>query len=170
MGRTDAEAPILWPPNAKSWLTGKDPDVGKDWRQEKKTTEHEMMMDGITNSMDMSSGDGKGLGILACCSPWGCRVRHTWVTENELSPHIGQNGYQQQFTSTKCWKWQSKSVRQIIYKMKKKKCTGKICFSRLLPYRNICKTMNANSSVHCRCRCVENGTPLHCLWECKFHS
>ena len=65
----------------------------------------EMMKNGITNSMDTSSGDGEGLGILACCSPWGCRVRHTWVTENELSPHIGQNGYQQQSTSNKCWKW-----------------------------------------------------------------
>ena len=44
IGRTDAkaEAPILWPPDAKSWLTGKDPDSGKDWRQEKGTTEDEM--------------------------------------------------------------------------------------------------------------------------------
>ena len=33
VGRTDAEAPILWPPDAKSWLIGKDPDAGKDWRQ-----------------------------------------------------------------------------------------------------------------------------------------
>ena len=54
-GRTDTEAetPILWPPDAKNWLTGKDPDAGKDWGQEKKgTTEDEM--DGITDSMDMS--------------------------------------------------------------------------------------------------------------------
>ena len=35
-GRTEAEAPILWPPDAKNWLTGKDPDAGKDWRQEEK--------------------------------------------------------------------------------------------------------------------------------------
>ena len=34
--RTDAEAPILWPPDAKSWLTGKDPDAGKEWRQKEK--------------------------------------------------------------------------------------------------------------------------------------
>ena len=38
IGRTDAEAPILWPPDVKSWLTGKDPDAGKDWRQEEKGT------------------------------------------------------------------------------------------------------------------------------------
>ena len=40
----DAEAPILWPPNAKSWLTGKDPDTGKDWRQkEKRVSEDDMV-------------------------------------------------------------------------------------------------------------------------------
>jgi len=46
IGRTDTEAetPILWPPDAKNWLTGKDPDAGKDWRQkEKGTTENEMV-------------------------------------------------------------------------------------------------------------------------------
>ena len=46
IGRTDAEAeaPILWPPDVKSWLTGKDPDAGKDWEQEeKRTTEDEMV-------------------------------------------------------------------------------------------------------------------------------
>ena len=44
IGRTDAEAPILWPPDAKNWLTRKDPDAGKDWRQEKKgMTEDEMV-------------------------------------------------------------------------------------------------------------------------------
>ena len=44
MGRTEAEAPILWPPDAKKWLIGKEPDAGKDWRQgEKGTTEDEMI-------------------------------------------------------------------------------------------------------------------------------
>ena len=53
--RTEAEAEILilWPPDAKCWPTGKDPDAGKDWRQEEKGTEDEMV-DGITDSMDMS--------------------------------------------------------------------------------------------------------------------
>ena len=53
IGRTDAkaEAPILWPPDAKSWLIRKDPDAGKDWRQEEKGTR---WLDGITNLMDMS--------------------------------------------------------------------------------------------------------------------
>ena len=43
IGRTDAEAPILWPPDPKSWLTGKAPDAGKDWGQEKGVTEDEMV-------------------------------------------------------------------------------------------------------------------------------
>ena len=45
IGRTDAEAetPILWPPDGKNWLIGKDPDAGKDWRQEKGMTEDEMV-------------------------------------------------------------------------------------------------------------------------------
>ena len=43
IGRTDAEAPILWPPNTKSWLNGKDPDAGKDWRWKKEMTKDEMV-------------------------------------------------------------------------------------------------------------------------------
>ena len=56
IGRTDAEAetPILWPPDVKSQLIGKDLDAGKDWRQEEKGTTEDEMLDGITNSMDRS--------------------------------------------------------------------------------------------------------------------
>ena len=55
IGRTDAkaEAPILWPSDAKNWLIGKDPDAGKDWRQEEKGTT-ERWLDGITDLMDLS--------------------------------------------------------------------------------------------------------------------
>ena len=54
-GRTDAEAeaPILWSPDAKNWLTGKDPDAGKDWRWEEKGWQMMRQLDGITNSMEM---------------------------------------------------------------------------------------------------------------------
>ena len=77
IGRTDAEALILWPPDAKSWLTGKDPNAGKDWRREEKgTTEDEMVgwhhwLDG--HEFEEAPGDGEGQGILACCSPWSCK-------------------------------------------------------------------------------------------------
>ena len=56
IGRTDveAEAPILWPPDAKNWLIGKNPDAGKDWRQEEKGMTEDEMLDGTTDSMDMS--------------------------------------------------------------------------------------------------------------------
>ena len=58
IGSTDfeAEIPILWPPHAKSWLFGKDPDAGKDWGQEEKATTEDEMVDGITDSMDMGLG------------------------------------------------------------------------------------------------------------------
>ena len=56
IGRTDAESenPILWPPDAKSWLIVKDPDAGKDWRQEQKGRQRMRWLDGITDLMDMS--------------------------------------------------------------------------------------------------------------------
>ena len=76
IGRTDAEAetPVLWPPHAKSWLTGKDPEAGTDWGQEKKgTTEDEMA--GWHHWLDGhgfgKSGVGDGQGGLACCDSWG---------------------------------------------------------------------------------------------------
>ena len=53
-GRTDAEAPILWPPDGKSQLIGKAPDAGKDWGQEENGVTEDEMVDSITDSMDMS--------------------------------------------------------------------------------------------------------------------
>ena len=73
IGRTDADAPILRPSDAKSWLTGKDPDAEKDWRQkEKGVTEDEMVgwhhwLNG--HEFEQPLGDSEGQGSLACCSP-----------------------------------------------------------------------------------------------------
>ena len=84
-GRTDAEAPKLWPPDAKNWLIWKDPDAEKDWGQEKKgMTEDEMVgsycgLDG--HEFEEAPGVGDRQGGLACCSPWGCSVRQDWVIE-----------------------------------------------------------------------------------------
>ena len=75
IGRTDAEAPILWPPDVKNWLLGKDPDAGQDWRwEEKGTTEDEMvgwhhLFTGHESEQTLGIGDGQV--SLACCSPWG---------------------------------------------------------------------------------------------------
>ena len=77
IGRTDAEAetPILWPPDVKNWLIKKDPDAGKDWRQEEKgTTEDEMVgwhrgLNG--HEFEQAPGVGDRQGSLACCNPWG---------------------------------------------------------------------------------------------------
>ena len=56
IGRTDAEAetPILWPPDAKNWFIGKDPDAGKDWRQKEKGAAEDGWLDNITDSIDVN--------------------------------------------------------------------------------------------------------------------
>ena len=86
-GGTDAEAEpaIRWPPDAKNWLHGEDPDAGKDWKQEEKgTTEDEMVtrhhrVNGHKSEQVPGVGDGQG--GLVCCGSWGCRVGHNWATE-----------------------------------------------------------------------------------------
>ena len=74
-GRTDAEAetPILWPPDAKKWLTEKDPNAGQDWGQEKGATEDEMVRQHHQfngHECEQTLGDSEGQGSLACCSRW----------------------------------------------------------------------------------------------------
>ena len=87
IGRTEAEAeaPIFWPPDAKNWLLWKDPDAGKDWRQEEKgTTEDEMVgghhqLDEHEFEQALRIDDEQG--SLVGCSSWCHRVRHNLVTE-----------------------------------------------------------------------------------------
>ena len=78
IGRINAEAetPILWPPDAKNWLTGKDPDAGKDWRQEKRTAEDEMVgwhYQFHGHEFKQALGVNDGQRGLACCGPWGSK-------------------------------------------------------------------------------------------------
>ena len=73
IGRTDAEAetPTLWPLDVKNWLIGKDSDSGKDWRQEEKRTENEMIgwhHQLYGHEFEQTPGDGEGQGSLSCCS------------------------------------------------------------------------------------------------------
>ena len=87
-GILDAEAPKywLWPPEAKSLLIGKDPDAGKDWRQEEKgTTKDEMVgwhhwLSG--HEFEQTLGVGDGQGGLVCCSPWGLKESDTTERQN----------------------------------------------------------------------------------------
>ena len=74
--RTDAEAetPVLWPADVKSWLTGKDPDAGQVWRQQKGMMIGNEMVGwhhGLNgHEFVQAPGDGEGQGSLVCCSPW----------------------------------------------------------------------------------------------------
>ena len=91
-GRTDAkaEAPILWPSDVKNWLIGRNPNAGKDWRQEEKgTTEDEMVewhhwLSGREFEQGLGVGDGQG--SLVCCCPWSCKEldmaeQLSWIEE-----------------------------------------------------------------------------------------
>ena len=81
IGRTDAEvyAPILWPRDAKSWLIGKDPDAGKDWRQEEKGTTEDGWMASQTQWTWIWASPRRWwrTGSLVCCSPWGHKESDT---------------------------------------------------------------------------------------------
>ena len=93
IGRIDAtaETTILWPPDAKNWLLGKDPDAGQDWGQEeKRMTEDEMVgwhhwLGG--HEFEQALGVGDGQGSLMCCSPWGHKESGTteWLNWTEYS-------------------------------------------------------------------------------------
>ena len=93
IGRTDdaeAETPILWPPDVKNWLLGKDPDAGKYWRQEEKgTTEDETVgrhhrLNGY--NFEWAPGVGNGQGSLVCYSPRSCKELDMteWLNRNLL--------------------------------------------------------------------------------------
>ena len=93
--RTDieAETPIFWPPDAKSWLIWKDPDAWKDWGQEEKgSTEDEMvgwhhLLNG--HEFEQAPGIGGGQGSLACCSPWSHKESDvTWRLNSNKSQSV----------------------------------------------------------------------------------
>ena len=119
IGRTDAEveAPILWPPDVKNWLIGKDPDARKDWRQkEKGSTEDEMIgwhhwLDG--HELEQAPGVGNGQGSLACCSPWSLKESDTTEWLNWLRDWTN-------------WSWEEKEVAmaRVCWAMGKAAVTG----------------------------------------------
>ena len=83
-----AEAPILWPPDVKSWLIRKDPDAGKDWRQEQKgLTEDEMVAwHNQLNEHEQAPGVDDGKGSLVCYRPWGHKESDMaeWLNNKEI--------------------------------------------------------------------------------------
>ena len=100
IARADAEAPTLWPPDGKSCLIGKYPDVGKDWGQEEKgATEDEMVgwhhqLNG--HESDLTPGDSEGQGSLwVCCSPWGHKELDTTEWLNNNICHLAEIGLDQ---------------------------------------------------------------------------
>ena len=111
IGRTDpeAEVPILWPPDAKSQLIGKDSDAGRDWGQEEKgMAEDEMAgwhhwLNGHESGWTPGAGDGQG-GVV-CCDSWACKESDTteWLNWTELKPLVHHE---------KCWTGRSTSWNQ----------------------------------------------------------
>jgi len=91
-GRTDVEAetPILWPPDGKSWLTGKDPDAGKDWGQEEKGKIEDEMVGWhhwlYGHGFGWKQGVSDGEGNLVCCDSWGHKESDTaeWLNWTEV--------------------------------------------------------------------------------------
>ena len=82
IGRSDAEAeaPILWPPDAKNWLNGEDPDAGKIESTRRRGQQRMRLLDGFTDyghQFEQALGVGDGQGGLACCSPWGHKESDT---------------------------------------------------------------------------------------------
>ena len=102
IGRTDVEAetPILWPPDVKNGLIWKNPDAGKDWRQEEKgTTEDEMVgwqhwLNG--HEFEQALGVGDGQGSLACCCPWDQR-------ESDMTEWLNWLINREEQNLTPCW-------------------------------------------------------------------
>ena len=113
---TETEAPILGPPDPKSWLIWKDPDAGKDWGQEEKaTTEDEMVgwhhwLNG--HESEQVPGDSEGQGSLACCSPWGRKELATneWLNNCYWVGRVWHN-----WAHTHKWVYDSETLEGMWY-------------------------------------------------------
>ena len=127
-----AEAPILWWPDVKNWLIGKDPNAGKDWKLEKGMTEDEMVWwhhQLNRHESEWTPGVGDGQGSLACCSPWGYKEsdmteRLDWTelsrtkdkgrteSDTKIIEQIHLAVARAMFKDTKRWRWWLRLGRQ----------------------------------------------------------
>ena len=201
IGRTDVEAetPILWPPDAKSWLFWKDPDAGKDWGQEKGPTEDEMVgwhhqLDG--HGFGWTPGVGDGQGGLACLGSWGRKESDTTERLNWTErgvPLAGSSGTRSQPSPGG---WSSRlNVRQLC---RASHCSARVfqgtllyhssrspsaqsCFPHSLPSADPERLVNKShvAKLHLRVwfwgklntkRSTINPLPYLGLWECHSES
>ena len=181
-GRTDAkvETPILWPPNAKSWLIGKDPDAWRDWRQEEKgMTEDEMA--GLHywlygHEFEWTLGIGDGQRGLACCDSWGRRESD----KTEASEHAhSSKKLNKQSDNMQPWHTPFPILNQLIIPcsnccflmhIQVSQETGKVVWYFHL-FKNFPVCCDPHSQRHLcsqwsRSRCF-SGTPLLSLWSNK---
>ena len=119
IGWTDAEAetPILWPSDGKNWLLWKDPDAGKDWRQEEtedetedETVEWDYWLNGC--EFEQAPGFGDGQGKLACWNPWGCKEpdmteRQNWTKLNVTQEAVKKPSLKKEMQEGKVVIWGS---------------------------------------------------------------
>ena len=131
IGRTDAKAetPILWPPDAKSWLIRKDPDAGKDWKQEEKgmmedeTVGWHHQLDG--HGFGWAPGVGDGQVGLVCCGSWGCKELDMteWLNWTERKSVLNIHW------KDLCWSWSSNTL--AIWCEELTHCKRPWCWERL---------------------------------------
>ena len=163
--KTDAEAetPILWPPDAKSWLIGKDLDVRKDWGQgEKRVTEDKMVawhhrLNG--HESEQILGDSEGQGSLVCCSPWGHKESDTteWLNWIEGKSYyvVGLGRYASSQEKQLTWVGKEMVSKGNRWRpSKRREASEKKVKDRRFQQR---------SSMHC----LEQQRELSCWWICK---
>ena len=129
IGRTDAktEAPILWPPNSKYWLTRKDSDAGKDWRWEEMVGWHHQL-DG--HEFEQALGVDDGQGSLVCCSPWSCKELDmtewlNWTEHNILVTFI-RLPFSFQMLQDTCTDYcrTGREIKKKIFRLQRQSITG----------------------------------------------